>query len=76
MSLLFRLRAAARQAADITIEYGGGDPVELIALAQQIGKRENCTADCTTQPDRPHILSVRFARCPSTTAEADQLRQP
>ncbi len=76
MSLLFRLRAAARQAADITIEYGGGDPVELIALARQIGERENCTADCTTQPDRPHVLSVRFARCPSTTAEADQLRQP
>jgi hypothetical protein len=76
MSLLFRLRAAARQAADITIEFGGSDPVELIALARQIGERENCTADCTTPPDRPHVLCVRFARCPSTTAEADRLRQP
>lgn len=71
MSLLFRLRAAARQAADITIEFGGGDPVELIALARQIGERENCTADCTTPPDRPHVFNVHFARCPSTTAEAD-----
>ena len=76
MSLLFRLRDAARQAADITIEYGGGDPVELIALARQIGERENCTADCKTLPDRPQALNVRFARCPSTTAEADRLRQP
>ncbi len=30
MSLLFELRAAARQATEITIEYGGGDPVELV----------------------------------------------
>jgi hypothetical protein len=75
MSLLFRLRAAARQATEITIEHGG-DPVELIALARQIGERENCIADCTTPPDRPHVLNVRFARCPSTTAEADRLRQP
>jgi hypothetical protein len=76
MSLLFRLRAAARQATDVTIEYGGGDPVELITLARQIGERENCTADCTTPPDRPHVLNVRFVRCSSTTAEADRLRQP
>ena len=74
MSLLFRLRAAARQATEITIDYGGGDPVELIALARQIGERENCTADCTTPPDRPHVLNVRFARRPNTTA--DQLRLP
>jgi hypothetical protein len=76
MSLLFQLRAAARQATEITIDYGGSDPVELIALARQIGERENCTADCTTPPDRPHALSVRFARCSSTTAKADRLRQP
>ena len=62
MSLLFELRAAARQATEITIEYGGGDPVELVALAEQIGKRENCTVECTTPPDRPLVLSVRFAR--------------
>ena len=76
MSLLFRLRAAARQGADITIEYGGADPVELIAVARQIGERENCTVDCTTLPDRPHVLSIRFARCTTTTTEADRLRQP
>jgi hypothetical protein len=74
--LLFRLRAAAREAADVTIEYGGGDPVELVALARQIGERENCTADCTTPPDRPHVLSIRFARCSSIASGADRLRQP
>ena len=76
MSLLFRLRAAACQAAEITIEYGGGDPVELVALAQQIGRRENCIAHCTTPPDRPHVLSIRFARCSSTVPEAEMRRQP
>ena len=76
MSLLFRLRAAARQATEITIDYGGGDPSELVSLARQIGERENCTADCAMPPDRPHVLSVHFARCPSTTAEAERLRQP
>ena len=62
MSLLFELRAAARQATEITIEYSGGDPVELVALAEQIGQRENCIVDRTTPPGRPHILSVCFAR--------------
>jgi len=62
MSLLFELRAAARQTTEIIIEYGGGDPVELVALAEQIGLRENCIVDCTTPPDRPHVLSVRFAQ--------------
>jgi hypothetical protein len=63
MSLLSRLRAAARQAAEITIEYGGGDAAELSALAQHMAERENCTAECTTLPDRPRVLSVRFVRC-------------
>jgi hypothetical protein len=68
MSLLFELRDAARQAAEVTIEYGGGDPVELVALAEQIGQRENCIVECTTPPDRPHVLSVRFARRVVVTA--------
>ena len=68
MSLLFELRAAARQATEITIEYGGGDPVELVALAEQIGQRENCIVECTAPPDRPHVLSVRFARRIAITA--------
>jgi hypothetical protein len=74
MSLLFQLRAAARQATEVTIEYGGGDPSELVSLARQIGKRENCTVDCTTPADRPQVLSIRFARCSSITSGADRLR--
>jgi len=63
MSLLSRLRAAARQATETTIEYAGGDPAEVFALVQHMAKRENCTAECTTFPDRPCVLGVRFVRC-------------
>ena len=68
MSLLCRLRAAARQATEVTIEYGGGDPVELVALVQKIGEREHCAVECTTPPGRSHVLIVRFARCVVITA--------
>lgn len=68
MSLLCRLRAAAHQATELTIEYDGGDPVELVALAEQIGQRERCTVVCMTPPDCPRVLSIRFVRCVVITA--------
>jgi hypothetical protein len=40
MSLISRLRVAARQAGETTIEYGADDPAELVALAQQIAAHE------------------------------------
>jgi hypothetical protein len=40
MSLLFQLRAAARQATEITIDYGGGDPSELVSRPANRRARE------------------------------------
>jgi hypothetical protein len=62
MSLISRLRLAASQAAETTIEYGADDPAELVALAEQIAAHENCTAECTVLPNQPHLLRVRFKR--------------
>ena len=60
MSLMSRLRAAARAATEATIEFDGGDPAELVALAQRIAARENRSAECSVPPDRPGVLVVRF----------------
>jgi hypothetical protein len=60
MSLMSRLRAAARSAAEATIEFGGGDPAELVALAERIGAREDRSAECAVLPGSPGVLVVRF----------------
>ena len=68
MSLLSRLRAAAREATETAVEFAGDDPAELVALARHIAAREGCTAECEARPapaDRPRLLSVRFARRPA-----------
>ena len=44
------------------VEYGGPDPAELIALAQQIGVREKASVECTEDAGRPGVLSIRFRR--------------
>ncbi len=60
MSLMSRLRAAARSATEATVEFEGDDPSELVALAERIGAREGRTAECAVPPDRPGVLVVRF----------------
>ncbi len=60
MSLMSRLRDAARSATEATIEFEGGDPADLVALAERIGAREGRTAECAVHPDRPGVLVVRF----------------
>ena len=60
--MLSRLRVAARDAAEVMVEYGGPDPAELIALAQQIGARENASVKCTKDAGQPGVLSIRFRR--------------
>jgi hypothetical protein len=47
-SVMSRLRVAAVNAAEAMIAHSGDDPAKLVALAQQIGLRENRTAECTT----------------------------
>jgi hypothetical protein len=61
-SVMSRLRVAAVNAAEAMIAYSGDDPAKLVALAQQIGLRENRTAECTTSSARPGMLKVRFHR--------------
>jgi hypothetical protein len=61
-SVMSRLRIAAVHATEVVIPYSGDDPEELVALAQQIGVRENCTAECTKVPARPGMLKVRYHR--------------
>jgi hypothetical protein len=61
-SVMSRLRIAAVNATEVMIAYSGNDPAELVALAQQIGLRENCTAECTKVPARPGMLKVRYRR--------------
>jgi hypothetical protein len=61
-SVMSRLRIAAVNATEAMIAYHGNDPAELVALAQQIGLRENCTAECTKIPTRPGMLKVRYHR--------------
>jgi hypothetical protein len=61
-SVMSRLRCAAVNATEVMIAYHGDDPVELVALAQQIGALENCTAECTKVPARPRMLKVRYHR--------------
>ncbi len=63
-SLMSRLRAAASRAAETTVEHGRGDPAELVALAEEIGAREGCAAECSAPPGRPGVLAVRFTRLP------------
>ncbi len=60
--IMSRLRIGAYQAGEATIEYGGGDPAELVALIQHIAARENCTAECAEVPDQHGLLSVAFKR--------------
>lgn len=60
MSLMSRLRAAARSATEATIEFDRDDPSELVALAERIGAREGRSAECVVSPDRPGVLVVRF----------------
>ena len=60
MSLMSRLRHAARSAEEARIEFEGDDPAELVALAECIGAREGRTAECVVPPDRPGVLVVRF----------------
>jgi hypothetical protein len=61
-SVMSRLRTAAINATEAMIAYSGDDPAELVALAQQIGLREHCTAECTRVPARPGMLKVRYHR--------------
>ena len=61
-SLLSRLRMAAYQAAETTIEYGGGDATELVALVEQVAALENCTAECTQVLDCRSLLQIQFKR--------------
>jgi hypothetical protein len=61
-SVMSRLRIAAVHTAEALIAYSGDDPAELVALAQQIGLRENCTAECSKVPARPGMLKVRYHR--------------
>jgi len=68
MSLFSQLRSAANQAAETEIPYAGGDPAELVAVADLIAARENCSAECIVIPGQPHRLKVRFRR-PSGTAD-------
>jgi len=62
MSLISRLRAAARQTAEIEIEHGDSDPAELVALIREIAEREGRMAECVPQPHRLGVLTVRFVR--------------
>lgn len=61
-SVMSRLRIAAVNATEAMIAYGGDDPAELVALAQQIGRREKRTTLCTMVPARPGMLKVRYRR--------------
>jgi hypothetical protein len=61
-SVMSRLRIAAVNATEVMVAYHSDDPAELVALAQQIGLRENCTAECSKVPARPGILKVRYHR--------------
>jgi hypothetical protein len=62
-SVMSRLRIAAVNATEAMIaHHGGDDPAELVALARQIGRRENCTAECSKVPGRPGMLKVRYRR--------------
>jgi hypothetical protein len=61
-SVMSRLRIAAVNAAEAMIAYSGDDPAELVALAQQIGLRQNCTVKCSKVPANPSMLKVRFHR--------------
>jgi hypothetical protein len=65
-SLISRLRAAAREAGEVEVEHGGGDAVELAALARAIAGREGRTAECAAHPLRPDVLTVRFRRAAGT----------
>jgi hypothetical protein len=60
--VMSRLRVAAVNATEAIIQYRGDDPAELVALAQQIGALENCTAECSKVPARPGMLKVRYHR--------------
>jgi hypothetical protein len=60
MSLMSRLRHAARSAEEARIEFEGDDPTELAALAERIGAREGRSAECAVPPDRPGVLVVSF----------------
>lgn len=60
MSLMSRLRHAARSAGEATVEFDRDDPSELVALADRIGAREGRAAECAVPPNRPGILVVRF----------------
>jgi hypothetical protein len=61
-SVMSRLRIAAVNATEVMVAYHGDDSAELVALAQQIGRREHCTAECTKVPARPGMLKVRYHR--------------
>ena len=69
MPLLSLLRLAARRAEEVVIDYGGGDPAELIALAEQVGEREGRLVACAVHPGRPGTLAVRFRRRTETDAQ-------
>ncbi len=61
-SLLSRLCMGAYQAAEITIEYGGGDATELVASVEQVAALEHCTTECTRVRDCRNLLQIRFKR--------------
>lgn len=65
MSLMSRLRGAARSAGEVEIEFGGGDPAELVALAERIAAREGRAAECAVPENRPRVLVVRFGPPPA-----------
>ncbi len=67
MPLLTALKLAAGKADRVTIEYGGGDPAELVALAQAVGAQAGCAVEWAADPDRPGALTLCFRR----RAEAD-----
>ena len=56
------LRRAATQGAEVAVEYGGGDPAELVALAHHVAERVNSAAECSIAPDRPGVLRVWFTK--------------
>ena len=69
MPLLSLLRLAARKAEEVVIDYGGGDPAELIALVEQVGAREGRLVACAVRPGTPGTLAVRFRRRSETDAQ-------
>ena len=60
--LLTTLKHAASKADRVTIEYGGGDPAELLALAAAVGAHAGCAVEWAADPDRPGALTVCFRR--------------